>query len=159
MPSAAASSSTPCSARPAASSAGTVPAAEPVYRVCQDCLKDAHPWRERKAVALDRLAQQLGEDRLVVVAQIRRHCGIMRRKRSDGESAPMTLSQALAAKVRLIVWCKSCGHRAEPAVVDQVARYGGDTTVIDWARRLRCSACGRAGSGFRRQRCRQIAPN
>jgi len=54
----------------------------------------------------------------------------------------MTLGQALAAKVRLIVRCKACGHRAEPAVVDQVARYGGDTTVIDWARRLRCSACG-----------------
>ena len=53
----------------------------------------------------------------------------------------MTLGQALAAKVRLIVWCKTCQHRAEPAVADQVARYGGDTTVIDWASRLRCSAC------------------
>jgi hypothetical protein len=38
----------------------------------------------------------------------------MKRKRSEGESAPMTLGGALAAKVRLIVWCKSCGHRAEP---------------------------------------------
>ncbi len=42
----------------------------------------------------------------------------MRRKRSEGESAPMTLGQALAAKVRLIVWCKGCGHRAEPDVAD-----------------------------------------
>ena len=65
----------------------------------------------------------------------------MRRKRSDGESAPMTLGNALAAKARLIVWCKTCWHRAEPAVADQVARYGADTTVIDWASRLRCSAC------------------
>src|SRR5713101_6930536 len=65
----------------------------------------------------------------------------MRRKRPVGESAPMTLGQALAARVRLIVWCKACGHRAEPAVADQVARYGGDTAVIDWARRLRCTAC------------------
>jgi hypothetical protein len=65
----------------------------------------------------------------------------MRRKRSDGESAPMTLGNALAARVHLIVWCKTCQHRAEPAVADQVARYGADTTVIDWARRLRCSAC------------------
>jgi hypothetical protein len=50
----------------------------------------------------------------------------MRRKRSEGESAPMTLGGALAAKVRLIVWCKVCGHRAEPAVAEQIASYGGD---------------------------------
>jgi len=54
----------------------------------------------------------------------------------------MTLGNALAARVRLIVWCKSCQHRAEPAVADQVARYGPDVAVIDWASRLRCSACG-----------------
>ncbi len=39
---------------------------------------------------------------------------IMRRNRSEGESSPMTLGQALAAKVRLIVWCKACQHWAEP---------------------------------------------
>jgi hypothetical protein len=72
----------------------------------------------------------------------------MRRKRSEGESAPMTLGQALAAKVRLIVWCKACQHRAEPAVIDQVARYGADATVIDWAARLRCSACGKREVNF-----------
>ena len=66
---------------------------------------------------------------------------IMRRNRSDGEPAPMTLGQALGAKVRLIVWCKGCWHRAEPDVADQVARHGADTAVPDWARRLRCSAC------------------
>jgi YgiT-type zinc finger domain-containing protein len=74
--------------------------------------------------------------------KIGRHCRIMRRKRSEGESAPMTLGGALSAKVRLIVWCKACGHRAEPDVAEQVARYGGGTTVIDWASGLRCSACG-----------------
>ena len=52
----------------------------------------------------------------------------------------MTLGNALAAKVRLIVWCKTCRYRAEPAVADQVARYGSDATVIGWASRLRCSA-------------------
>jgi hypothetical protein len=31
----------------------------------------------------------------------------MKRKRSEGESAPMTLGNALAAKVRLIVWRRS----------------------------------------------------
>ncbi len=32
----------------------------------------------------------------------------------------MTLGRALAAKVRLMVWCKTC-QQAEPAVADQVA--------------------------------------
>jgi hypothetical protein len=34
----------------------------------------------------------------------------MRRNRSEGESAPMTLGQALAAKVRLLVWCASASR-------------------------------------------------
>lgn len=54
----------------------------------------------------------------------------------------MTLGQAFAAKVRLLVWCEGCGHRAEPVVADQVERYGADATVLEWAGRLRCSACG-----------------
>ena len=58
----------------------------------------------------------------------------------------MTLGRALAAKVRLIVWCKACGHQAEPDVANQVAQYGADIAVIDWASRLRCSA--RVISGF-----------
>jgi hypothetical protein len=37
----------------------------------------------------------------------------MASSRDKGESAPMTLGQAVAAQVRLIVWCKSCNHRAE----------------------------------------------
>jgi hypothetical protein len=57
----------------------------------------------------------------------------MKRKRRDGESAPMTLAQALGAKVRLIVWGKTCQHQAEPDIVEQAASYGADTTVIDWA--------------------------
>jgi len=36
----------------------------------------------------------------------------------------MALGRALAAKVRPIVWCKSCGRRAEPDVADRVARDG-----------------------------------
>jgi hypothetical protein len=72
----------------------------------------------------------------------------MRRKRSDGESTPLTLGQALAAKVRLIVWCKACGRRAEPDVAEQVAHHGSTMTVIDWAARLRCSACGGHDADF-----------
>jgi len=58
-----------------------------------------------------------------------------------GEPQPMTmtLGQALAAPVRLIVWYKSCWHRAEPDVPDQAGRYGERTTVISWASRLTCS--------------------
>jgi hypothetical protein len=37
----------------------------------------------------------------------------------------MTLGGARAAKVRLIVWCKACGHRAEPDIAEQVAQHGG----------------------------------
>jgi hypothetical protein len=48
----------------------------------------------------------------------------------------MTLGQALAAHVRLIVWCKSCNHRAEP---DLVAQHGAGMPVPDWARLLRCT--------------------
>jgi hypothetical protein len=40
-----------------------------------------------------------------------RHDLIMKCKRSDGEPTPLTLGQALAAQVRIIVWCKSCEHR------------------------------------------------
>jgi hypothetical protein len=54
----------------------------------------------------------------------------------------MTLGQAFAAKVRLIVWCKACGHQAEPVVAEQIERHGERVTVIDWAARLRCTACG-----------------
>jgi hypothetical protein len=48
----------------------------------------------------------------------------MATQRSKGESEPMTVGQALAAHVRLIAWCKSCNHRAEPDLATQVAQHG-----------------------------------
>jgi hypothetical protein len=63
-------------------------------------------------------------------------------------SAPLTLGQALAAHVRLIVWCKNCNHRAEPDVATQVAQHGAGMTVIDWARLLRCTECGEWDADF-----------
>src|SRR3954453_22952981 len=66
----------------------------------------------------------------------------MPRSSQESESEPLTLGQALAAHVRLIVWCKSCNHRAEPEVATQVAQHGAGMTVIDWARLLRCTECG-----------------
>lgn len=56
----------------------------------------------------------------------------------------MTLGQALAAKVRLMVWCMGCGHRAEPDIAEQADSYGADVAVI--GRRgcgARCAMAGR----------------
>ena len=55
---------------------------------------------------------------------------------------PMTLGNAAAARVRLIVWCKGCGHQVEPDAVEMAARYGATTSVLDWRDRLVCSGCG-----------------
>jgi hypothetical protein len=55
---------------------------------------------------------------------------------------PMTLGAAVAAGVRLIVWCKECRHRVEPDPAEMVARYGADTSIPDWHKRLVCSRCG-----------------
>ena len=55
---------------------------------------------------------------------------------------PMTLGNAAAARVRLIVWCKECRHQVEPDPAEQAERYGAETTVPDWRDRLVCSACG-----------------
>jgi hypothetical protein len=54
----------------------------------------------------------------------------------------MTLGSAAAAKVRLIVWCRACVHRVEPDAAERVARYGADTSVPEWHRRVVCSRCG-----------------
>jgi Zn finger protein HypA/HybF involved in hydrogenase expression len=54
----------------------------------------------------------------------------------------LPLGNAAAAHVRLIVWCKACGHRVEPDPVEMAERYGAETTVPEWRKRLVCSACG-----------------
>ena len=35
----------------------------------------------------------------------------------------MTLGNAAAARVRLIVWCKECQHQVEPDPAEMAARY------------------------------------
>jgi len=72
----------------------------------------------------------------------------MASSRDKGESAPMTLGQALAAQVQLIVWCKSCNHRADPDIATQIAQHGSGMTVIDWARLLRCTECSAREADF-----------
>jgi hypothetical protein len=44
----------------------------------------------------------------------------------------MTRGNAATARVRLIVWCKDCGHQVEPYPVEQAQRYGAETAVPDW---------------------------
>jgi hypothetical protein len=54
----------------------------------------------------------------------------------------MTLGNASAARVRLIVLCKPCQHQVEPDPAEMAARYGAGTSVLDWRERLVCSLCG-----------------
>jgi hypothetical protein len=60
----------------------------------------------------------------------------------------LTIGQANSAKVRLIVWCKRCLHRFEPDTAEMVEQHGAATTVMVWARRLRCSECGARDTDF-----------
>ena len=64
------------------------------------------------------------------------------RRKKTPPGPPMTLGNAAAARVRLIVWCKACGHRAEPHPAEIAQRYGAETVVLDWRDRLVCSHCG-----------------
>jgi hypothetical protein len=55
---------------------------------------------------------------------------------------PMTPGGAAAAQLRFIVWCEDCQHQVEPDPAEIAARYGAETTVLDWRERLVCSRCG-----------------
>jgi hypothetical protein len=54
----------------------------------------------------------------------------------------MTLGNAAAASVRLLVWCLDCSHRSEPDPAEMAERYGAETTVPNWRARLICGECG-----------------
>jgi hypothetical protein len=41
----------------------------------------------------------------------------------------MILGNAAAAHIRLIVWCRDCGHPVEPAPAEVASRYGSETSV------------------------------
>jgi len=44
---------------------------------------------------------------------------------------PMTLGNAAAARVRLIVWCLDCRHQVEPDPAEMAERYGAEVPVPD----------------------------
>jgi hypothetical protein len=54
---------------------------------------------------------------------------------------PMTLGNAAKAELRLIVWCRGCGHQVEPVPAQLAEQYGPNTLVLDWRERLVCSEC------------------
>jgi Zn finger protein HypA/HybF involved in hydrogenase expression len=54
----------------------------------------------------------------------------------------MTLGNAAAPRVRLIVWCKACQHQVEPDAAEQSERYGAEMPVPDCREPLICSKCG-----------------
>jgi hypothetical protein len=54
----------------------------------------------------------------------------------------LTRGNAAQARVRLIVWCTACLHQVEPDPAAMAERYGADTAVSDWHKRLVCSRCG-----------------
>jgi hypothetical protein len=54
----------------------------------------------------------------------------------------MTLGNAAKAELRLIVWCRGCGHRIEPDPAQLAKQYGTNAPVLDWRGRLVCSECG-----------------
>jgi len=43
----------------------------------------------------------------------------------------------------IIIWCRSCGRQADPDPSELAARYGAETSVLDWRERLICSRYGR----------------
>ena len=55
---------------------------------------------------------------------------------------PMTLGNSAKTELRLIVWCRGCGHQVEPDPAQLARRYGADTAVHDRRERLVCSQCG-----------------
>jgi hypothetical protein len=57
----------------------------------------------------------------------------------------MTLGNAAAAGVRLIVWCRDCAHQAEPDPVEQAQRYGTETAVPEWREQPSSRGDGRPG--------------
>src|SRR5436305_107867 len=71
---------------------------------------------------------------------------VMARRSGKWESGqPATLGSAALAHLRLIVWCKGCRHQVEIATeaIEALAKqHGAETTLADWAARLRCSGCG-----------------
>jgi hypothetical protein len=76
----------------------------------------------------------------------------MRRARRDQSAGPMTLGNAAAAQVRLIVWCRACGHQAELDPALEAAACGADVPVPGVGRGAALLRLRRPGHRLRSQR-------
>jgi hypothetical protein len=61
---------------------------------------------------------------------------------------PATLGGTAAAQGRIIVWCGDRRHRAEPDPAALARRYGANTPIPEWHKRLVCSRCGSRAVDF-----------
>ena len=77
--------------------------------------------------------------------------------KSEPGRPPMTLGIAAAAQVRLIVWCKACQHQVEPDPAEMAARYGADTSVLDWREKLVCFPLRRTAGRYGRDRDQAVS--
>ena len=55
---------------------------------------------------------------------------------------PATFGGTALAGVRLIVWCRECGHQIEPEPAEMAQRHGAETPVLHWKEHLVCPKCG-----------------
>jgi hypothetical protein len=55
---------------------------------------------------------------------------------------PMTLGSAAAAHLTFVACCKDCRREVDIDPAEMAARYGVETTVPDWGKRLVCGKCG-----------------
>jgi hypothetical protein len=118
-----------------------------------DCIGDPPPDRSTGAVTiLSKLRRPYRTFRLSLIAVVLEHQvgdapNVDLRYQSarlmkSPPGLPMTLGNAAAARVRLIVWCKACRHQVEPDAAEMARQYGAGTSVLDWRDRLVCSRCG-----------------
>jgi hypothetical protein len=54
---------------------------------------------------------------------------------------PMTLRNAAATGVRLVVWCRDCGRQVEPDPGEMAERHAAEMTVPDRHARLVFAGC------------------
>jgi hypothetical protein len=95
----------------------------------------------------DRKCRSLGE-RLIFDMLLKMRLLPRRGRRQELDSQAITLGKAATTHMRLITWCKTCGHQVELNMAEEVARYGEATTIVDRVRRLQCPACGGRNSDF-----------
>ncbi len=69
----------------------------------------------------------------------------MSEPRQHKDWTPATLASLQAYGKWLWIECPNCGRREARTLAQYVIRFGGELTGEDFARRLRCSLCGRVG--------------